>query len=103
MRFGDFIALIILWTLLALFIVEFQSRVSNAEIPTMSSMTMALVAQNKVTDALDRKDFAQACAAQRESNNMLSALGTMPDLIIKGRIMEKLICELAKQKQGEVI
>ena len=104
MKIADFIALGLIWLLLALFIVEFESRVSNdTQLPTVATMTQALVAQNKVSESLDRGDFVQACADQRESNKMLSMLDALPDLIIKGQIMEKLICEVSKQKQGEVI
>ena len=103
MKIADFIALGLIWLLLALFIVEFESRVSNdTQLPTVATMTQALVAQNKVSESLDRGDFVQACADQRESNKMLSMLDALPDLIIKGQIMEKLICAVSKQKQGEV-
>jgi len=104
MRTGDFIALTIIWILLALFIVEFESRVSSdTQLPTVATMTQALVAQNKVSQSLDRGDFVQACADQKESNKILSMLKAMPDLIRQGQIMEKLICAVSKQKQGEVI
>ena len=104
MKIADFIALGLIWLLLALFIVEFESRVSNGtQLPTVATMTQALVAQNKVSESLDRGDFVQACADQRESNKMLSMLNAMPDFIIKGQIMEKLFCAVSKQKQGEVI
>lgn len=102
MRTGDFIALTIIWILLALFIVEFESRVSNTQLPTVTNMSMALTAQNKVSESLDRGDFVQACADQKESNKILSMLKAMPDLIQQGQIMERLICAVSKQKQGEV-
>ena len=63
---------------------------------------MALTAQNKVSESLDRGDFVQACADQKESNKILSMLKAMPDLIQQGQIMERLICAVSKQKQGEV-
>ena len=44
----------------------------------------------------------QACADQKESNKILSMLKAMPDLIQQGQIMERLICAVSKQKQGEV-
>ena len=104
MRFGDFIALTIIWILLALFIVEFESRV-NVDQPPIADMALALTAQAKVSESLDRGDFVQACADQKESNKILSMLEAMPDLIRQGQIMERLICAVAlsKQKQGEVI
>ena len=102
MRTGDFIALTIIWILLALFIVEFESRVSNTQLPTVTNMSMALIAQNKVSESLDRGDFVQACVDQKESNKILSMLKAMPDLIQQGQIMERLICAVSKQKQGEV-
>ena len=102
MRIGDIIALIIIWTLLALFIVEFESRV-NVDQPPIADMALALTAQNKVSESLDRGDFVQACADQKESNKILSMLKAMPDLIRQGQIMERLICAVSKQKQqGEV-
>ena len=102
MRFGDIIALIIVWILLALFIVEFESRV-NVDQPPIADMALALTAQNKVSESLDRGDFVQACADQKESNKILSMLKAMPDLIRQGQIMERLICAVSKQKQqGEV-
>lgn len=102
MRIGDIIALIIVWILLALFIVEFESRV-NVDQPPIADMALALTAQNKVSESLDRGDFVQACADQKESNKILSMLKAMPDLIRQGQIMERLICAVSKQKQqGEV-
>ena len=102
MRIGDIIALIIVWILLALFIVEFESRV-NVDQPPIADMALALTAQNKVSESLDRGDFVQACADQKESNKILSMLKAMPDLIRQGQTMERLICAISKQKQqGEV-
>lgn len=101
MRFGDFIALIIIWSLLAVFIVKFESRV-NADQPPIASMALALTAQNKVQKSLEKGDFVSACIDQKISNNILSMIDAMPDLIIKGKIMERLICQMAQRKQGEL-
>ena len=83
-------------------VVEFESRV-NVDQPPIADMALALTAQNKVSESLDRGDFVQACADQKESNKILSMLKAMPDLIRQGQIMERLICAVSKQKQqGEV-
>lgn len=101
MKFGDIIAILVIWTIIAMAFSKFEQRVST-QAPAVAPMAQALKIQTQVNDLMDQGKFVQACAMQKIVNNLLSVTQVGVEVIAKSQAMEKLICLVAEKSLGEM-